>query len=66
MSTSATLKPDGASAMRYAARLLDRPRRLVWIFPQGAERPVTLRPLGRMGVGPGKGDGGKTTNRART
>ncbi|MFO0631036.1 MAG: lysophospholipid acyltransferase family protein [Polyangiales bacterium] len=37
---------DGASAMRYAARLLDRPRRLVWIFPQGAERPVTLRPLG--------------------
>lgn len=30
---------DGARAVRYAARLLDRPGRLVWIFPQGAERP---------------------------
>jgi 1-acyl-sn-glycerol-3-phosphate acyltransferase len=37
---------DGASAMRHAARLLDRPGRLVWIFPQGAERPITERPLG--------------------
>ena len=37
---------DGAAAIRYAARLLDRPGRLVWIFPQGHERPVTERPLG--------------------
>jgi 1-acyl-sn-glycerol-3-phosphate acyltransferase len=37
---------DGAASVRYAARLLDRPGRLVWIFPQGAERPVTERPLG--------------------
>lgn len=31
----------GAAAIRRAARLLDRPGRLVWIFPQGAERPIT-------------------------
>lgn len=37
---------DGASAMRYAARLLSQPRRAVWVFPQGEERPVTQRPLG--------------------
>lgn len=37
---------DGARAVRYAARLLDRPGRLVWIFAQGRERPVTARPLG--------------------
>lgn len=37
---------DGASAMRYAARLLDAPGRMVWVFPQGRERPVTERPLG--------------------
>ncbi len=37
---------DGAAAVRYAARLLDRRRRLVWVFPQGRERPVTERPLG--------------------
>jgi 1-acyl-sn-glycerol-3-phosphate acyltransferase len=36
---------DGAHAIRYAAKLLDRPGRLVWIFPQGRERPVTARPL---------------------
>jgi 1-acyl-sn-glycerol-3-phosphate acyltransferase len=36
---------DGAAAIRYAARLLDRPGRLVWIFPQGRERPITERPL---------------------
>ncbi len=40
---------DGAAAIRYAAKLLDRPGRLVWIFPQGRERPVTARPLGFMG-----------------
>jgi 1-acyl-sn-glycerol-3-phosphate acyltransferase len=36
---------DGARAIRFAARLLDRPQRAVWIFPQGAERPITERPL---------------------
>ncbi len=37
---------DGASAIRYAARLLNAPGRMVWVFPQGRERPVTERPLG--------------------
>ena len=37
---------DGARAVRYAASLLDRSGRLVWIFPQGEETPVTTRPLG--------------------
>ncbi len=37
---------DGARAIRYAAKRLDRPGRLVWIFPQGREAPVTARPLG--------------------
>ena len=37
---------DGAPALQYAARLLDRPGRLCWIFPQGRERPITERPLG--------------------
>lgn len=37
---------DGARAIRYAARLLDRAGRLVWVFPQGRERPITERPLG--------------------
>lgn len=37
---------DGARAIRYAARLLDRPGRVVWIFAQGDERPVTAKPLG--------------------
>jgi 1-acyl-sn-glycerol-3-phosphate acyltransferase len=36
---------DGARALRYAARLLDRPARTVVVFPQGRERPVTARPL---------------------
>lgn len=37
---------DGARAMKYAAKLLDRAGKLVWIFPQGAERPLAERPLG--------------------
>jgi 1-acyl-sn-glycerol-3-phosphate acyltransferase len=37
---------DGASSIRYAARLLDGARRVVWIFPQGRERPINERPLG--------------------
>jgi 1-acyl-sn-glycerol-3-phosphate acyltransferase len=36
---------DGLRAMKYAAKLLDRPRRAVWIFAQGEERPITERPL---------------------
>ncbi|MEZ4301680.1 MAG: lysophospholipid acyltransferase family protein [Polyangiaceae bacterium] len=32
---------DGAQVIRFAAKLLDRPGKLVWIFPQGAERPIT-------------------------
>lgn len=32
---------DGARALRYAAGLLDRPRRAAWIFPQGKTSPVT-------------------------
>jgi 1-acyl-sn-glycerol-3-phosphate acyltransferase len=39
---------DGARTLRYAARLLrgGGPRRMVTVFPQGRERPVTERPLG--------------------
>lgn len=36
---------DGAAATRHAIELLDRPGRLVWIFPQGEERPLHERPL---------------------
>lgn len=36
---------DGAEATRHAASLLDRPGRLVWVFPQGEERPQHERPL---------------------
>ena len=36
---------DGAAAIKYTARLLDRSGRAVWIFPQGRERPITERPL---------------------
>lgn len=32
---------DGASVVRYAVKLLSAPGRAVWVFPQGAERPVT-------------------------
>lgn len=31
---------DGARAVRYGAKLLDRPGRLVWVFPQGRETPT--------------------------
>jgi len=40
---------DGASAIRYAARLLREPGRVVFIFPQGEERPSSVRPLGFLG-----------------
>jgi 1-acyl-sn-glycerol-3-phosphate acyltransferase len=36
---------DGAAATRHAVGLLDRPGRLVWVFPQGEERPQHERPL---------------------
>jgi len=36
---------DGAKALRYGARLLDRPGRMVWVFPEGRERPAGGRPL---------------------
>jgi 1-acyl-sn-glycerol-3-phosphate acyltransferase len=43
---------DGAAVIRYAARILETPGNLVWVFPQGMERPVTERPLGfRAGSG---------------
>ncbi len=43
---------DGARAIRYAAKLLARENRLVWLFAQGREVPVTVRPLGfRPGSG---------------
>lgn len=41
-----TSPSDGAAAIRYTARLLDGPSKLVWVFPQGRERPFTERPLG--------------------
>ncbi len=37
---------DGMAAIRQAVRLLDQPRKLVWIFPQGEEQPVFKTPLG--------------------
>lgn len=37
---------DGARAIRHSAKLLSSPGRLVWIFSQGRERPITARPLG--------------------
>lgn len=43
---------DGIRAVRYAAKLLDRPGRLVWVFPQGREvplsRPLAFRPGAAM------------------
>lgn len=36
---------DGARAIRYGAKLLDRPGRLLWIFAQGKEVPITARPV---------------------
>lgn len=37
---------DGARAIRYAAKLLGSPGRLVWIFAQGEEVPITAKALG--------------------
>ncbi len=41
---------DRAAVIDYAVGLLDRPGRLVWIFPQGAERPVTEPLVFRAGA----------------
>ena len=39
---------DGARSIRYAAHLLDKPGRVVWVFPEGEERspyePLELKP----------------------
>lgn len=40
---------DAVRALRYASRLLAVPRTMVWVFPQGRERPITERPLGFAG-----------------
>lgn len=34
-----------AMSLRYAARLFDRPNRLLWIYPQGVMQPNDKRPL---------------------
>ncbi len=40
-------KPREALAdLKAAAQLVDRPGRILWIFPQGHQRPGHLRPLG--------------------
>jgi len=53
---------DGAAAIRYAARLLDTPKNSVWVFPQGAERPISERPLGFR---PGSGEVARVAKKAR-
>jgi 1-acyl-sn-glycerol-3-phosphate acyltransferase len=52
---------DGARAIRYAAKLLSAEGRLVWIFAQGREVPVTARPLGFR---PGAGEVARVARRA--
>ncbi len=53
---------DGALVMRYAARLLDEPGKLVWVYPQGQERPITERPLGFR---PGSAEIARVSRKAR-
>ena len=36
---------DGARSIAYGAALLDRPGRVVWLFPEGREVPARKRPL---------------------
>ena len=54
---------DGAAGIKYAAKLLDRPGRLVWVFPQGRDRPSGERPLGFR---PGAAEIARVARRART
>jgi 1-acyl-sn-glycerol-3-phosphate acyltransferase len=53
---------DGARSLRYAARLLSEPRRMVLVFPQGKERTSTIRPLGFR---PGSGELARLAPKAR-
>lgn len=53
---------DGAAVIKYTARLLDRPGRVAWIFPQGRERPITARPLGFR---PGSAEIARVARKAR-
>ena len=53
---------DGAASIKYAVKLLDRPGRAVWIFPQGRERPSGERPLGFR---PGSAEIARVARRAR-
>jgi 1-acyl-sn-glycerol-3-phosphate acyltransferase len=53
---------DGAAAIKYTARLLDRPGRAVWIFPQGSERPISEKPLDFK---PGSAEIARVAHRAR-
>ncbi|AKT37314.1 uncharacterized protein CMC5_014460 [Chondromyces crocatus] len=53
---------DGAAAIKYAVKLLDRPGRAVWVFPQGRERPAGERPLGFR---PGAAEIARVARRAR-
>lgn len=36
---------EGAAVVAYAASLLDRPGRIVWVYPEGREQPAGRRPL---------------------
>lgn len=53
---------DGAAAIKYTVKLLDRPGRGVWIFPQGRERPSGERPLGFR---PGSAEIARVARRAK-
>lgn len=50
MATVGVLPLHGGLGLRASARrvhqFLDRPNRMVWFFPQGRQRPETVRPLG--------------------
>jgi len=51
---------DGARAIRHAARLLDRPGRALWIFPEGRERS----PYGALALRPGAAQIARVARRA--
>jgi len=43
---------DAVVSLRYAASILDRPNRALWIYPQGVMLPGDVRPLGfQTGIG---------------
>ena len=42
-------RADVVAAMHYATDLLHMPKCALWIFPQGMERPLSVRPLGFLG-----------------